>query len=196
MSAVPQLKYLTPEEYLAIERHAEFKSEYIDGVVYPMVGLHAMAGGNPTHNLVSGNVHSLINMKLWDGPCRVFNSDQRVRVPSKRKYFYPDVTVVCEKPLFAEDEKDVLLNPLLIIEVLSDSTAGYDRVRKFLYYQEIESFREYLLVAQDAPIILHYVKQPDSSWLCTRIEGLDQTLTLSTINCQLALKDIYAKVLS
>ena len=196
MSAAPQLKYLTPEEYLAIERRAEFKSEYIDGVMYPLFGTHAMAGGNPTHNLVSGNVHSLINMKLWDGPCRVFNSDQRVRVPSKRKYLYPDVTVVCEKPQFAEDEKDVLLNPLLIIEVLSDSTAGYDRVRKFLYYQEIESFHEYLLVAQDAPIILHYIKQPDSSWLCIRLEGLDQTLTLSTINCQFALKDIYAKVLS
>lgn len=190
MSAAPKLKYLTPEEYLAIERQAEFKSEYIDGVMY------AMAGGSPEHSLVSANVTGELHFQLKKSACRVFNSDQRVRVPGKRKYLYPDVTVVCDQPQFADDEKDVLLNPLLIVEVLSDSTEKYDRRRKFFYYQEIESFREYLLVAQDAPIILHYVKQPDSSWLCTRIEGLDQTLTLSTINCQLALKDIYAKVLS
>ena len=196
MSAAPQLKYLTPEEYLAIERRAEFKSEYIDGVMYPLFGTHAMAGGNPTHNLVSGNVHSLINMKLWDGPCRVFNSDQRVRVPSKRKYLYPDVTVVCEKPQFAEDEKDVLLNPLLIIEVLSDSTAGYDRVRKFLYYQEIESFSEYLLLSQDEFVVEHYVKQPNGSWIYTVARGEEQSVELTTINCRLQLRDIYAKVLA
>lgn len=188
MQAAAKLKYLTPEEYLAIERQAEFKSEYVDGVMY------SMAGGSPKHNLVSGNIHSLINLRLWDGPCRVFNSDQKVRVPGKQKYLYPDVTVVCDKPLFDENEKDVLLNPLLIVEVLSDSTAGYDRARKFLFYQEIESFREYLLVAQDEPVVQHYIKQSDGSWIYTKIEGLDKSIELTTINCRLELKDIYAKV--
>lgn len=190
MSAAPKVKYLTPEEYLAIERQAEFKNEYIDGVMY------AMAGGSPEHSLVSANVTGELHFQLKKSACRVFNSDQRVRVPSKRKYLYPDVTVVCDQPQFADDEKDVLLNPLLIVEVLSDSTEKYDRRRKFFYYQEIESFREYLLVDQNSPLIQHFIKQPDGGWLCTRIEGLDKTITFSTINCSIALSDIYAKVLS
>lgn len=188
MSAAAKLKYLMPEEYLAIERQAEFKSEYVDGVMY------AMAGGSPGHSVVSVNVTSELHFQLKKSACRVFNSDQRVRVPSKRKYLYPDVTVVCDQPQFADDEKDVLLNPLLIVEVLSDSTEKYDSRRKFLFYQEIESFREYLLVDQAAPLVQHFVKQPDGGWLCTRIEGLDKTIALSTVNCTIALSDIYAKV--
>lgn len=189
MSAVPQLKYLTPEEYLAIERQAEDKSEYVDGVIY------AMAGGSPEHNLVSANILTLINVHLWESPCRVYTSDMKVRVPSNRKYLYPDVTVVCEKPQFADDEKDVLLNPLLLVEVLSKSTQGYDKEKKFLYYQEIDSFGEYLLVAQDQPVVQHYVKQLDGSWIYKKIEGLEQSVELATINCRLKLKDIYLKAL-
>lgn len=189
MQAAAKLKYLTPEEYLTIERQAEFKSEYVDGAMY------SMAGGSPEHSLVGMNVSGELYVQLKKSSCRVFNSDQRVRVPSKRKYLYPDVTVVCDQPRFADDEKDVLLNPLLIVEVLSDSTEKYDRRKKFLYYQEIESFREYLLVDQNSPLIQHFVKQPDGGWLCTRIEGLDKTITFSTVNCTIALSDIYAKVL-
>ena len=189
MPAVPKLDYLTPEEYLAIERHAEYKSEYVDGVMY------AMAGGSPRHNLVSGSIHTLINVHLWESPCKVFNSEMKVRVPSSRKYHYPDVTIVCEKPEYADDEKDVLLNPLLIVEVLSKSTQGYDKGKKFLYYQEIDSFREYLLVAQDQPVVQHYVRQPDGSWIYKKIEGMEQGVQLATINFQLKLKDIYVKAL-
>lgn len=188
MSARPDYKYLTPEEYLAIERKAEYKSEYIDGMMY------AMAGGSPEHNSISGNVHTLINVQLWDGPCRVFNSDMKVRVPSTRKFHYPDVSVVCDEPQFADDERDVLLNPLLLAEVSSKSTAKYDRNEKFTYYQEIESFREYILVAQDEPLIEQFVRQPDGSWAETKIAGLDQILKLSSVNCAISLKDIYAKV--
>jgi Uma2 family endonuclease len=189
MSAVPQIKYLTPEEYLAIERQAEYKSEYVEGVMY------AMAGGSPQHNSVSVNILTLINLHLWESPCKVFNSEMKVRVPSSRKYHYPDVTIVCEKPEYADDEKDVLLNPLLIVEVLSKSTQGYDKGKKFLYYQEIDSFREYLLVAQDHPLVQHYVRQPDGSWIYKKIDGLEQSAELMTINCRLKLKDIYAKAL-
>lgn len=187
MSAVPQIKYLTPEEYLAIERQAEYKSDYIDGVMY------AMAGGSPKHSLIAGNISTRLNLSLAETPCLVFNSDLKVRVPSSRRFHYPDVTVVCEKPQFADDEKDVLLNPLLLVEVMSESTSGYGRGNKLLYYQEIESFREYLLIAQEAPIAHHYVKQPGGSWIYTRIAGLDQSVELITITSQLKLKDVYAK---
>lgn len=189
MSASPNYKYLPPEEYLAIERKAEYKSEYIDGVMY------AMAGGSPQHSLISGNVITLINIRLWDAPCQVFNSDMKIRVPSSRKFHYPDVTVVCDKPQFADAEGDVLLNPLLIVEVLSDSTSDYDRNEKFNYYKEIESFREYLLVTQDETLVERFLKRPDGSWISAKAEGLDQSIELLTINCQLKLKDIYSKVL-
>ncbi len=187
MSAKPKQKHLTPEEYLAIEREAEYKSEYIDGVMY------SMAGGSPKHSLVGVNVSTELNVQLKSSPCRVFNSDQKVRVPSKRKYLYPDVTVVCSEPQY--DDSDVLLNPLLIVEVLSDSTAGYDRNRKFLFYQEIESFSEYLLISQDEPVVEHYVKQPNDSWIYTTTKGLDQNVRLTTVDCRLELRDIYAKVI-
>lgn len=189
MSAVLKINYLTPEEYLAVERQAEYKSEYVDGVMY------AMAGGSPEHNLIASNLLGELYFKLKNSACRVFNSDMKMRTPSSRKYHYPDVTVVCEKPEYADDEKDVLLNPLLIVEVLSKSTQGYDKERKFLYYQEIDSFSEYLLAAQDQPVVQHYVRQPDGSWIYKKIEGLWQSVELATINYQLKLKDIYAKTL-
>ncbi|MBL8167171.1 MAG: Uma2 family endonuclease [Acidobacteria bacterium] len=189
MSAQAQQKYLMPEEYLAIERQSAEKSEYVDGVMY------VMAGGSPNHSLIGGNVLTELNTQLKRSPCRVFNSDLKVCVPSKRKYFYPDVTVVCGAPQF-DDDQDVLLNPLLLIEVLSDSTAGYDRARKFLYYQEIESFSEYLLLSQDEFVVEHYVKQPNGSWIYTVARGEEQSVELTTINCRLQLRDIYAKVLA
>ncbi|MGH9752166.1 MAG: Uma2 family endonuclease, partial [Blastocatellia bacterium] len=117
------------------------------------------------------------------------------RFPKNRKFHYPDVTVVCDEPQFAYDERDALLNPLLIVEVLSDSTGDYDRNEKFAYYKEIESFREYLLVAQDEPVVERFLKRPDGSWVGARVEGLDQGIELMTINCRLRLKDIYSKVL-
>lgn len=188
MPAHSRQKHLTPEEYLAIEQKAEYKSEYVDGVMY------AMAGGSPQHSLIGGNVLAELNIQLKNSRCRVFNSDLKVCVPSKRKYVYPDVTVVCAEPRF-DDDSGVLLNPLLVVEILSDSTEGYDRTRKFLFYQEIESFQEYLLIAQDEPVVMHYVKQPDGSWIYTTTKGLERSVELSTVRCRLALRDIFAKVL-
>ena len=156
--------------------------------------MYAMAGGSPQHSSVASNVLGELYIQLKGTECRVFNSDLKVSVPSKRKYLYPDVTGVCAEQKFDEDS-DVLLNPVLIVEVLSKTTAGYDRRNKFLYYQEIESFQEYLLIAQDQRAVQHYVKQPDATWLCTTIKGLDQSVELPSINCRLELKDIYAKVL-
>jgi Uma2 family endonuclease len=189
MSAVPRIKYLTPEEYLAIERQAEDKSEYVDGLMY------AMAGGSPQHSSIAMNVSGELYIQLKGTRCQVFNSDLKVRVPSKRKYLYPNVTVACGEPEF-DGNSDAILNPLLMVEVLSKTTAGYDQRNKFLCYQEIDSFQEYLLIALDQPTVQHYVKQPNGTWVCTTLMGLDQSVELPVANCRLHLSEIYAKVLA
>jgi Uma2 family endonuclease len=186
---VARLDFITPEEYLALERKAEYKSEYVDGVMY------AMSGASENHNLIVMNIGTRLNIQLENAPCKVYPSDMKVRVPSSRKFHYPDLTVVCDRPRFADDEKDVLLNPLLIVEVLSESTAAFDRGKKFHYYQEIPSFQGYLLIDLDEPVVERFVKQTDGSWIYTKVEGLDHIITLSSIDCSLGLKDIYAKVL-
>jgi Uma2 family endonuclease len=175
MSSLPNY-YLSPEEYLAIERRAEYKSEYVDGVMY------AMAGGSERHNLIAGNLITELNIQLRTVPCRVYPSDLKVRVPDSKRFFYPDVSVVCGEPQFADDEKDVVLNPILIVEVLSESTAAFDRGKKFQSYQQIESLQEYLLVSQDEHLVEHYLRQEDSHWLYTKVSGLDGAIYLQQGN--------------
>jgi Uma2 family endonuclease len=185
MAAKPE--YISPEEYLRLERQAEYKSEYVDGVMY------AMSGASEKHNLIAINMATELNLQLRSTRCKVYPSDMKVRVPSSRKFFYPDVSVVCDEARFADDEKDALLNPLVIIEVLSESTTAYDRGKKFQFYQEIESFKEYVLIEQDEPVVERYVRQPDGSWVYTKVAGLEQSFAFSSIKCEAALKDIYAK---
>ena len=182
-----ELDYITPEEYLRLERRAEHKSEYVDGVVY------AMSGASPEHNLIVGNVITELNLQLRKTPCLVYASDMKVRVPSSRKFFYPDVSIVCDEAEFADDERDVLLNPLVVIEVLSESTAAYDRGKKFQCYQEIESLQEYLLIAQDEPVVEQFVRQTNGSWVYTKVAGLDHSFARSSAGCRVALREIYAK---
>jgi Uma2 family endonuclease len=186
MSSLPSY-YLSPEEYLAIERRAEYKSEYVDGVMY------AMAGGSERHNLIAGNLITELNIQLRGAPCRVYPSDLKVRVPNSKRFFYPDVSVVCGEILFADDERDVVLNPILVVEVLSESTAAFDRGKKFQSYQQIESLEEYLLVSQDEFVVEHYLRQEDGHWLYTKASGFDDAITLPNMKCQLSLKDIYNK---
>ncbi|HZT58930.1 MAG TPA: Uma2 family endonuclease [Pyrinomonadaceae bacterium] len=186
MASLPS-HYFSPEEYLSLERRAEFKSEYFDGVIY------AMAGGSERHNLITGNLVTELNIRLRERPCRVYPSDMKVRMPNSKRFFYPDVSVVCGEPQFADEVKDVLLNPILIVEVLSESTEAFDRGKKFSSYQQIESLREYLLVAQDEFVVEHYLRQEDG-WLYTKANGLDTSLVLPALDCQIALSDIYNKV--
>jgi Uma2 family endonuclease len=186
MSSLPSY-YLSPEEYLAIERQAEYKSEYVDGVMY------AMAGGSERHNLIAGNLITELNIQLREVPCRVYTSDLKVRVPNSKRFFYPDVSVVCGETQFADDESDVVLNPILIAEVLSESTAAFDRGKKFQSYQQIESLQEYLLVSQDEHLAEHYLRQDNGHWLYTKVSGLDGIVILPTLKCQLSLSDIYNK---
>lgn len=186
MASVPRY-YLSPEEYLALERKAEFKSEYMDGVVY------ALAGASERHNLVVANIIIALGGQLKGHPGRVYPSDLKVRTSNSKRFFYPDVSVVCGEIEFADDEQHVILNPTMIVEVLSESTAAFDRGKKFLSYQQINSLQEYLLVSQDEILVEGYARQGNDTWLYTKVMGLEGVLTLPSIECELALKDVYDK---
>ncbi len=187
MSSVPK-RLLTEEEYLARERAASYKSEYYRGETF------AMAGASRAHNLIVQNVSRHMGNQLENRPCEVYPAEMRVRVTATRLYTYPDVTVVCEEPAFADDEKDVLLNPSVLVEVLSPSTANYDRGDKAVHYRRLESLRELLLVEQDCALVEQLIRQSGDDWLLKRIEGLDAVVELRSISCRLPLCDIYARI--
>ena len=181
--------FLTPEEYLAIERKAEVRSEYFGGEMF------MMTGASRAHNLIVGNLVATIHAQLKDRPCEVYSNDMRVRIPATGLYIYPDVIALCGESKFEDDYFDTLLNPTLIVEVLSPSTEAYDRGKKFKHYQQIDSLVEYLLVAQDSYMIEQYVRQSGSQWLYTEAHNQDDVVKLASIDCELALRDVYVKVL-
>lgn len=186
MTAVAKTR-LTPAEYLAIERKAGFRSEYFEGEMF------AMSGASREHNLISVNLSSALSTQLKNRPGEVYKSDMRVCVPSGL-YTYPDVVVVCGNPKFEDEEVDILLNPLVLIEVLSKSTADYDRGTKFKHYRQITSLREYVLVDQASAQIEHFVLGSDGKWALTEIAGLEKKLSLDSIGCQVPLAEVYRKV--
>lgn len=189
MSALPQYDPPTTEaDYLAFERSSEFKHEFIDGEVI------AMAGATESHNLVEGNTFAALHTGLRGRPCKTYVADMKVRTPSTGTYVYPDVVVACGEVQLADDENDVLLNPTLIIEVLSPSTEHLDRGKKAQRYREIASLQEYILIAQDAPHIERFLRQSDGTWLFSEVDGLDATIALTSIDCTLALADVYERV--
>src|SRR5580700_5167910 len=181
MSTQPKT-LLTPEEYLAIEREAEYKSEYYDGVMY------AMAGARRRHDRIASNMHRELGNAFRQRPCESFTSDMRVRTV-ERHYTYPDASALCGEPRFLDEREDTLLNPSLIVEVLSPSTEAYDRGRKFELYQSISSLREYLLVASDRVRADLYSRQPDGRWLLTSASRLEDSLTLESVGAQILLSD-------
>lgn len=179
---------LTPEEYLVIERQADIKSEYLDGEMF------AMSGASRWHNLVTTNLSRELSTQLKRRACEVYSSDQRVHIPATGLYTYPDVVVVCGEPRFEDGLLDTLLNPKLIIEVLSPTTEDYNRGKKFEHYQSVDSLAEYLLVDPARPRVEHYLRQDGNQWLLTVLEGLDSTVPLPSIQCELPLAEIYDKV--
>ncbi len=187
MSAIPKQK-LTPEEYLEIERKAEYKSEYFDGEIF------AMAGARRNHNKIVGNLTGLVWQNLKGKDCEFYPSDMRVFIPKTGLYTYPDVVVVCGEPKFQDKVFDTLLNPTLLIEVLSESTESYDRGKKFQHYRSIESLREYVLVSQDEARIEKYVKQGDGFWVLSEAVGTNAKIKLDAIDCELALSEVFDKV--
>ena len=182
MSTRPD-RLLTPQEYLEIERAAETRSDYFAGEMF------ALAGASRTHTRIVANLITEFSGGLEGGPCEVYASDMRVKVSETGLYTYPDVLVVCGVPEMEDD--DVLLNPVLIVEVLSPSTEAYDRGRKFEHYRRIPSLAEYLLVAQDTHRIEQFTRQDPEHWLMTEVRGLEGTVRCEAVACELPCSRVY-----
>ena len=187
MSATPQPR-LTPEQYLELERAAEFRSEYYGGFMY------AMSGGSMPHALVINGVAVELSNALRDRACLVMTSDMRIRVSYEGLYTYPDVVVVCGKPKLVDSHNDIVLNPTVLVEVLSPSTEGYDRGFKFQQYQRIESLQEYALVSQHEPRVEVFRRQPEGKWLLEEFVGMQSKCRFESIDCSIDLAAIYARV--
>ena len=187
MSALAKSYYFTPEQYLEMERAAQYKSEYLDGQIY------AMAGATRRHNLIGLNIAISLGTQLRGKPCEAYSGDMRVQADQSRQYSYPDVVVVCGEPQFRDGREDTLLNPTVIVEVLSRSTEAYDRGEKFLCCRQMESLQEYLLVSQDERRIEQFTRQGDGSWRLTETREAG-TAALESVGCTLALDDVYDKV--
>jgi Uma2 family endonuclease len=188
MSALPKPKY-TIEDYIELEKSSEERYEYFDGEVF------AMAGGSLEHAIISANVSRAIGNRVEGKSCVTLSGDVRIKVPAAHPYRYPDVAVVCGKPVTEKYLGQVMLvNPLLLVEVLSPTTKAYDKDGKFIAYQSIASFQEYLLVAQDVPHVTRYVRQADNQWLRSDFIGLESVVELKSLGVTLPLSEIYQAV--
>ncbi|MCB0063891.1 MAG: Uma2 family endonuclease [Caldilineaceae bacterium] len=186
--AVAVAELISPQEYLELERKSETKHEYIAGRVIEM------AGGSEKHNTIASNVLITLGFQLRGRLGKAYSSDMRVYVPATGLYTYPDVTAIADKPLLDDSERDILLNPTVIVEVLSDSTEQYDRGEKFQNYRTIDSLQEYIMIAQDSHRVEHYVRQSNGQWLFSEATSLEATIHLPSIDCELPLRDVYDKV--
>jgi len=187
MATVPK-HYLTPEEYLHREKDAEFRSEYFRGEMF------AMAGASANHILIVGNCVQTLGQQLKKKPCRVYPSDLKLRIEATGLFTYPDLSVVCGDPQIETNGGDVLLNPVVLVEVLSDSTEAYDRGKKSQHYRTIPSLKHYALIAQDRHSIDCFTRKPDGSWVLTSCHALDEKVELEAIDCQLAITEVFDKV--
>ena len=187
MSTLTAYTYLTPEEYLTWERKQPFKNEYYNGQII------AMSGASRAHNLITMNVANQLYNQLVAQGCEVYPGDMRVRTIQTVSYFYPDVVVVCGEPRLEDDTFDTLLNPTLIVEVLSPSTAAFDRGEKFEHYKQIESLQEYMLISQNRVHVERYLRR-DTQWILTEFRKIDEVIHLLSNRCKLAVRDIYTLV--
>ena len=187
MSTAPKI-YLSPTQYLAKERKADFKSQYYRGEMF------AMAGASREHNLIVANLVGEIRNALKDRRCEVYPSDMRVKVATTGLYTYPDATVVCGDPEFEDDQFDTLTNPTVLFEVLSDSTESWDRGGKFRQYRDIPSLKEYVMVTQDRASVERYIRQTDGGWLLQEIESISASVRFDSINVMVPLAEIYRNI--
>lgn len=181
-------KTYTLDEYRALEEKAEFHSEYDHGEILPM------SGGTIDHNNIIINLIVMLRMALSGDNYHIQTSDLRVWIPQHQKATYPDVMVIAGDPLFNDNRSDEILNPCLIVEVLSKSTEGYDRGAKFLYYRSIPEFQEYLLVSQEEYFIEHYRKTGEGQWLLQEYRGQEKEISLDSVGVSLVVKDAYEGV--
>ncbi len=189
MAINPERK-MHPAEYLAFERaQTDAKHEYLDGEIT------AMSGASLEHNLIAVNVLTALRTQMRGRPCNVFSGDMRVKVSATGLYTYPDISALCGERQLEDDTFDTLLNPSVIIEILSPSTEAYDRGVKFAHYQSIESLQVYALIAQDKRRIEIYRRQESDNWLYSAVEGLDAKVSLDAISCELTAADVYEGVI-
>lgn len=179
---------LTEEEYLRLERQAETKSEFHDGQMF------AMAGGSLNHSFLAAEIGALLRQNAPPG-CRAFNSDLRIHIAAAKTYTYADGGVVCGEPQLSSNQRDSILNPVVIVEVLSPSTENYDRGKKFELYRTIQSFREYLLIHQDRRHVEHYSKQDDGSWVLREYSGAESSVAIARWGASISLGELYATAL-
>jgi Uma2 family endonuclease len=188
MSALPKTKY-TLEEYLEIDRNSEERLEFWEGEIY------SMSGGSRQHDRITVDFVTFLNSKLIERNCEAFSPGMRIKVPSLPPYRYGDVSALCGEAKFEEIQGvDTLLNPMLIVEVLSTSTEAKDRGDKFSHYKSIPSFCEYLLVAQHRPYVTQYIKKGDGFWLQREYNSLGEVVRVECLDCELAMRDIYRRV--
>jgi len=180
----------TYEAYLALEAESEIKYEFHDGMIT------AMAGGTPEHALIAGNFIGEVNNKLRKRakPCGTFSSDVKIHIESTNRSYYPDATVVCGEFVKSKKDKNAITNPILILEVLSESTAAFDMGTKFAHYRQIPSLKEYVLISQDEAVVDTYYRTEDGTWEIQTIMGLSEGVQLKSIKCEIAMSDIYRLV--
>ena len=183
-----QQKYYSPEEYLVLEEAADYKSEYIDGQIVPM------PGGSANHNRITGNVFVALNVAFKTQDFEAFMNDLRLWIPERRIYTYPDVMVVEGEPEYVNDRTDMIINPQVIVEVLSNSTQGYDRTDKFAAYRTIPTFEEYLFFDQTKIYVEQYSKTANKRWSFREYDIEDETISLTSVELEIAIVDIYNKV--
>ncbi len=187
--ALPQTSpRLTEAEYLDIERSAELKSEFYDGEMF------AMAAGTLARSRITTNLTREVGNRLGQGRCLPFNADLRIKVVATGLFTYPDLSVICGPPEFVDDHPDTIVNPTVLIEVLSDSTEAYDRGKKFEHYRQIPTLKEYLLVSQREPRIEQFVRQSDDRWFLKEAAGMDTSLELPSLKISISLGEVFANV--
>jgi Uma2 family endonuclease len=187
MTTRPEAR-LTPDEYLRVERAAEWKSEYIDGEMF------AMSGASWRHNVIVTNIVRVLANQLFGGPCTVVSQDQRVATDGRRHYTYPDVVVVCDPPQFVDDQFDTVTNPSLIVEVLSDSTENYNRGAKFERYRAVPSLSEYMLVSQERIHVELYTRQAGGEWVLREWSDPAAEIEIVSLRGQIKIAEVYAAV--
>ncbi len=181
-------RYYTPEEYLELEEKAEYKHEYRNGKIIPMTG------GTTNHNKIALNFAAYFKFSLKGQGYDVYIGDVRLWIPRYRQYTYPDVMVIKGQPLYAEKGTTTVMNPCLIVEVLSNSTQNYDQGDKFMYYRSIPEFNEYILIAQDRYYVMQYAKNSEAKWVLSEYEREESVLSLNSISFQIAFQDLYEGV--
>lgn len=185
---LPKKTHYTREEYLVLEEKAEYKSEYYDGEIF------AMAGGSRNHSVICLNLNWAIREIISQKDCVGFDSSMKLDIPQANTYVYPDLMVICGDIQFVEHRTDIVANPVLVMEVLSPNTESFDRGKKFGYYRTLSSLQEYVLVSQTEPLIEVFYKQDEKTWQYTVVRGLTENVLLQTLHAEIALKDIYQKV--